>query len=261
MMQLEELMNKHYKKLNENDFHILKYILNHQDTCYKLGINELAKKCNVSRTSILRLSQKLDFSGYSEFRVFLKWEAEKRAEERDECRSFEGLMRDMEASMKYLKNTDMRKMCKLIDEADRIFVYGSGTAQTSCACELQRMFIPRHRYLMVIKDQIEFEMMMSDFTDQDLIIIISLSGETPSLIPQAQTLSAKGIPFISLTNLKNNLLAQLTPYNLYATSQPVTISSHTELTAFAPFFLVGEALFRSYIDYTEEKNRTEKNHV
>ncbi|KAA6447863.1 MurR/RpiR family transcriptional regulator [Bacillus swezeyi] len=252
-MQLEELMNKHYKKLNENDFHILKYILNHQDNCYKLGINELAKKCNVSRTSILRLSQKLDFSGYSEFRVFLKWEAEKQEEEREDCRSFESLMRDMESSIKYLKNTDMRNICKLIDEADRIFVYGSGTAQTSCAYELQRMFIAQHRYLTVIRDQIEFELMLPDLSTDDLIIIISLSGETPSLIPQAQTLSAKGIPFISLTNLKNNLLAQLTPYNLYATSQTVTVYPKTELTAFAPFFLVGEALFRSYVDYAEEK--------
>lgn len=253
MMQLEELMNKHYKKLNENDFHILKYILNHQDTCYKLGINELAKKCNVSRTSILRLSQKLDFSGYSEFRVFLKWEAEKQEEEREDCRSFESLMRDMESSIKYLKNTDMRNICKLIDEADRIFVYGSGTAQTSCALELQRMFISQHRYLTVIRDQIEFELMLPDLSTDDLIIIISLSGETPSLIPQAQTLSARGIPFISLTNLKNNLLAQLTPYNLYATSQAVTVYPKTELIAFAPFFLVGEALFRSYVDYAEEK--------
>lgn len=253
MMQLEELMNKHYKKLNENDFHILKYILNHQGTCYKLGINELAKKCNVSRTSILRLSQKLDFSGYSEFRVFLKWEAEKQEEEREDCRSFESLMRDMESSIKYLKNTDMRNICKLIDEADRIFVYGSGTAQTSCALELQRMFISQHRYLTVIRDQIEFELMLPDLSTDDLIIIISLSGETPSLIPQAQTLSARGIPFISLTNLKNNLLAQLTPYNLYATSQAVTVYPKTELIAFAPFFLVGEALFRSYVDYAEEK--------
>jgi len=257
MMQLEELMNKHYKKLNENDFHVLKYILNHQDTCYKLGINELAKKCNVSRTSILRLSQKLDFSGYSEFRVFLKWEAEKREEEREDCRSFESLMRDMEASMKYLKNTDLRKMCQLIDEADRIFVYGSGTAQTTCAYELQRMFVSQHRYLTVIKDQIDFDLMFPDFSPADLIIIISLSGETPSLIPQAQSLSAKGIPFISLTNLKNNLLAQLTPYNLYAPSQTVTVYPKTELTAFAPFFLVGEALFRSYVDYAEEKKNQE----
>lgn len=73
---------------------------------------------------------------------------------------------------------------------------------------LQRMFVSQHRYLTVIKDQIDFDLMFPDFSTADLIIIISLSGETPSLIPQAQSLSAKGIPFISLTNLKNNLLAQ-----------------------------------------------------
>lgn len=111
--------------------------------------------------------------------------------------------------------------------------------------------------MTVIKDQIDFDLMFPDFSTADLIIIISLSGETPSLIPQAQSLSAKGIPFISLTNLKNNLLAQLTPYNLYAPSQTVTVYPKTELTAFAPFFLVGEALFRSYVDYAEEKKNQE----
>lgn len=30
-MQLEELINQHYSKLNDNDFHILKYILNHKE--------------------------------------------------------------------------------------------------------------------------------------------------------------------------------------------------------------------------------------
>ncbi|MCY8507811.1 MurR/RpiR family transcriptional regulator, partial [Bacillus atrophaeus] len=73
-MSLEELINQHYNKLNDNDFYILKYILNHKHTCYLLGINDLAKECSVSRSSILRLSQKLGFSGYSEFRVYLKWE-------------------------------------------------------------------------------------------------------------------------------------------------------------------------------------------
>jgi RpiR family transcriptional regulator, glv operon transcriptional regulator len=73
-MKIEELINKHYNRLNETDFHILKYILNHKSECHKLGINSLAEKCNVSRSSILRLAQKLGFSGYSEFRVFLKWQ-------------------------------------------------------------------------------------------------------------------------------------------------------------------------------------------
>lgn len=120
--------------------------------------------------------------------------------------------------------------------ADRIFVYGSGNAQKICARDLQRMFIPRHRYLILIEDTNEFNLMRGDFKVNDLFIIISLSGETPELIPQARMLSAKGIPFISITNLKNNVLAQLTPHNLYATSKPVTLSDKTEIVAFAPFF-------------------------
>ncbi|MSE22699.1 MurR/RpiR family transcriptional regulator, partial [Lactobacillus parabuchneri] len=43
-------------------------------------------------------------------------------------------------------------------------------------------------------------------------------------------------------------------YNLYATSKPVTLSDKTEIVAFAPFFLVGEALFRAYVDYKELEN-------
>ncbi|MGY5190230.1 UNVERIFIED_CONTAM: MurR/RpiR family transcriptional regulator, partial [Bacillus amyloliquefaciens DSM 7 = ATCC 23350] len=76
----------------------------------------------------------------------------------------------------------------------------------------------------------------------------------PELIPHVRTLSATGVPFISITNLKNNVLAQTTPYNLYATSKPVTLSDKTDIVAFAPFFLVGEALFRAYVDYEELEN-------
>ncbi|MDL5025228.1 MurR/RpiR family transcriptional regulator [Bacillus velezensis] len=250
-MSLEELVNQHYAKLNDNDFYILKYILNHKHTCYHLGINDMAKACNVSRSSILRLAQKLGFSGYSEFRVFLKWEDQP---EEGENMTFEKLLDDIEANVKYVKSKDMTEMCRLIDEAKRIFVYGSGTAQRVCARELQRMFVSRRKYLILIQDITEFDIMCDDFKVDDVFIIISLSGETPELIPQVRTLSAKGVPFISITNLKNNVLAQTTPYNLYATSKPVTLSDKTEIVAFAPFFLVGEALFRAYVDYKEIEN-------
>ncbi|MGG3571487.1 MurR/RpiR family transcriptional regulator [Bacillus gobiensis] len=249
-MQLEQLINKHYNKLNENDFYVLKYILNHKKECYHDSITELAKKCNVSRSSILRLAQKLDFSGYSEFRIFLKWE-DKPVEVHNHY--FESLMSDIESNIKALRNTDMEGICRLIKDADRIFVYGSGTAQTNCAKELQRSFVSERKYLSIIQDKIEFDTMFPDFKPEDLLIIISLSGETPELIPQAKLLSIRGIPFVSITNLKNNLLAQLTPYNLYATSKTVKVENDRELTAFVPFFLVGEALFRNYVDYVHGK--------
>ncbi|MCP8969990.1 MurR/RpiR family transcriptional regulator [Ectobacillus ponti] len=249
-MRLEEIINKYYNQLHENDFHILKYILNHRDTCYELGINSLADKCNVSRSSVLRLAQKLGFSGYSEFRVFLKWQEQ---EETAAGKSgVDSLQADIQETLKYAHSHDFSELCALIRRQERIFVYGTGTVQLNCADELQRMFLAVDKHLHVIRAQREFELVLSQVTERDLVIIISFSGDTPSLFPSVQTLVTKGVPFISLTNLKNNRLARMTPYNLYASSSEVALAGGIRTASFASFFIIGEMLFRQYAD--DQKN-------
>ncbi|MEK4886178.1 MurR/RpiR family transcriptional regulator [Bacillus sp. FSL W8-0223] len=250
-MKIEELINKHYNQLHDNDLHILKYILNNKSSCYELGINSLAEKCNVSRSSILRLAQKLGFSGYSEFRVFLKWQDQK--DPNIHKSGVEILRNDILETLKYAKNTDFSEICRLIYHTEKIFVYGTGTAQLNCAFDLQRMFLPVQKYFHVIQAQTEFEMIIKDLTLNDLIIIISFSGDTPSIFPAVQSLVAKGIPFISVTNLKNNRLARMTPYNLYAYSSCNELKDGTKLNTFSSFFIVGEMLFHHYVDFIKQK--------
>ena len=71
-MKLDELVNKHYGQLNENDLYIWNYIFSHRKECEKLTIDQLAFKCSVSRTTVLRFAQKLSLKGYGELKVFLK---------------------------------------------------------------------------------------------------------------------------------------------------------------------------------------------
>ena len=56
-MKLEELVNRNYQQLNDNDLYIWNYINNHREVCTKITIEDLGKKCNVSRTTILRFSK------------------------------------------------------------------------------------------------------------------------------------------------------------------------------------------------------------
>lgn len=249
-MKLEELINKNYSRLHGNDFDILKYILNNKSTCYKLKINELAKKCNVSRSSVLRLAQKLNFSGYSEFRVFLKWEDEG---EEVNTSYINTLSSDIEATLKHLQVKDFDNICELLEKSERIFVYGTGSAQLNAAHELQRAFIVQHRYITIIHDKTKFEVILPDLKMTDVMIIISLSGDTPTLIPKVQKLVAKGVPFISITNMKNNTLAQMTPHNLYATTTAIPTSSGIDYTSLASFFIVGEVLASKYLEFKENK--------
>ncbi|MCR6098723.1 MurR/RpiR family transcriptional regulator [Salipaludibacillus agaradhaerens] len=254
-MRLEEVVNRHYHQLNDNDMHILKYILNHAQTCYQLSINELARACNVSKSSVLRFTQKLGFSGYSEFKVFLKWDNRR---EKTDSHYIEPLYTDIDATLNDLSDKSFDAISELLYQARTIFVYGSGVAQTNCALELQRQFANAQRHLVVIHDQTEFEIIQQSMTPEDVIIIISLSGDTPALIPQAEWLAAKGVPIISVTNLKNNKIAQMATHHLYATSTFTSVTAYRDIISFVPFAIVLEHMFRHYLTYEEKRDHPDQ---
>ena len=137
----------------------------------------------------------------------------------------------------------------------------SGTAQTTCAYELQRMFVSQHRYLTVIKDQIDFDLMFPDFSPADLIIIISVlfaSMRIPPVTPDFSFLQHSRHSCETALPQREKRVQKRSA--LFLDKPSPSGSAHRdckELTAFAPFFLVGEALFRSYVDYAEEKKNQE----
>ncbi|SES06546.1 MurR/RpiR family transcriptional regulator [Salisediminibacterium halotolerans] len=248
-MKLEELINEYYDRLNENDMHVLKYVLNNKERSGHMGINELAEVCHASRSSVHRLTKKLGFSGYSEFRVFLKWEETQGKAEPGHIQRLES---DTAATIKHLATVDFNPIIQQLADAKRIFIYASGTAQLSCAKEAQRLFAIVHTFVTVIHDSVEFETIFPAIDAEDVVIILSLSGDTPALLPQAKQLNARGIPFISITNLKNNHLAQMSPYALYAASTPAQSKQGAEIVSFVPFYIAVETLFRHYTEKIEQ---------
>ena len=55
---MEELIQKKYDELNENDLEIWKYIISNKETCKQISIQQLAVFCHVSHTTILRFAKK-----------------------------------------------------------------------------------------------------------------------------------------------------------------------------------------------------------
>lgn len=253
-MKLEELVNNNYNKLNENDLYILKYILNNKKKCCDLGINEIAKKCNVSRTTILRFVQKLGFKGYSEFRVYLKWQEEEE-NNYNESDYMEKLYSDLNENIKFIKEKDFEEICKLIYNAERVFVYGTGTAQLTVAQELKRTFLAAHKYFHIIEGYTEFEIITPSITEKDIVIVISLSGNTTSLYKCVNELSIRGVEIISITKFSNNKLSSMTKHNLYVTTSTINLPNGITSETFSFFFVLNEVLFRHYITYQQKQEK------
>ena len=70
----------------------------------------------------------------------------------------------------------------MIDHAKRIFVVSSGTIQRSVAKELSRQFLKLGIIMTLVNGDSEINMLARAITADDLLIIISLTGESESVI-------------------------------------------------------------------------------
>lgn len=107
-MKLEELIKKNKEKFTQTDLAIADFLIDNKNDELDLSINELAKKCLTSRTSILRFTQKIGFGGYSEFKYFLK---EKDHRKKDQTKK---------------EDKKLNQILESLDKANNIFIYGNG---------------------------------------------------------------------------------------------------------------------------------------
>ncbi|MFR5266857.1 MurR/RpiR family transcriptional regulator [Clostridium sp.] len=252
-MKLEELVNKNYDNFNENDLYIWKYIVANKKLCSTLTIDELAMRCNVSRTTILRFAKKLTLKGYSELKIYLKWSIDETKENTENfseviCNDFIKFVSDM-------KEKDFTKVCDLIYNAKRVFVYGTGAVQSAVAGELKRIFLSGQECFYSIHGDREAEILLSSMTREDVIIIISLTGESDHIRSLARKLNIKDIPIISITKLKNNELARVSHENLYINTSIGKVGNGTEYESTSLFFTLVEILFSKYVEFKNNKLR------
>lgn len=250
-MRLEMLINKHYDDLNENDLSTLHYIIVHKKKCLNMSITDLSTYCNISKSSILRTTQKLGFSGFSEFKYALK--SDLNPEEEQTKDYFKQTIMDIENTLKFFRRTDLSPIYKQLHRAEHIYAYGTGWAQRNAILELKRNFLNCNRMITDVAAKKELEVAIKFITERDLVLIVSLSGEISDIIEDIRLLKIKNVPVLSITNadFNHNELATLVPYNLYYHSSSYNINSGdesgTETVSLVTLSVLCDALFHGYL--------------
>ena len=254
-VKLQELVNANWDKLNENDVYVWKIINKNKKECSSMSIEELGSKCNVSRTTILRFAKKLGLSGFSELKFKLKSEKEDPVEASVEMVDLDLVQGNYIQLLNEMKAKNFDEICELIECTDRIFVYGTGMLQRLVAHELLRLFGSIQKFMFVVEGEAEVNRMMEGITPKDLVIVISITGEAPFTRSLARRLNVMGVPYISITELSNNVLARLSTCSLYVS--PKSVDCWTDFTyhSTSMFFVLIEYMWVKYLNYTAEKKK------
>ncbi|WP_027109096.1 MurR/RpiR family transcriptional regulator [Lacticigenium naphthae] len=252
-MELESAINRHFSQLNENEKAIIEYIINHKKECKELTIIEIAKVTLTSKSSILRLAKKLGFSGYSEFKYSLQKDNSINSEEVSTNNFMSMQQGDVDATRKLFEQINSKVVLKELDEAERIFCYGTGWGQRDVLSDFRRSLIPLNRYPILLSAKKELEMASrQEMSENDLLIVVSLSGDIAEIRDEIRLLKMKNVSILSITNISNNSLASMGTYNLYFQSTPKKYKGEA-VYSFVPLHLTMDNLFRSYVDYKNEE--------
>ena len=246
-MKVEELMNRHYQSFSENDKYIAACILQNKADCIHLSIEEFGDKYHVSKSSLSRFSQKLKLPGYSELRSMLRMDQGKN---KVNTSSFVDVaIHNYHAMIEDMRKKDMTSLFQKFDQAQRILIFASGYAQAKVASEWKRIFLPTHKIIYDIHGYDMAQSFARMAQPADLVLLISLDGESEDVLKIAEYLRLNQIPSVSITKMKMNSLSLLCNENLYVHSLKVPEEYGVNYEITTPYFILIEMLFIEYQKY------------
>ncbi|GFK23793.1 MurR/RpiR family transcriptional regulator [Tetragenococcus halophilus] len=247
-MRLEERINQ-VSSFSNIEYVLLEYIISAKSKVIHMQAAELAQDTYTSPASVTRLSQKLGFSGFNEFKFFLKQEVNER--KTNKIKGWHLSQSDIEKTINLIEEVNLLPINRLIAEAKNVFVFGTDWGERNTAEFLARNFMSVGIYMTIIPSITELRWICEKIQKDDVIIIISYSGEGKDVTELSQLLKLKKVKIISVTPLTKNQLSNLSSNNLYyqATQlEGVSEDPNTEYNLFTTLHVVLDALFRNYFD-------------
>lgn len=250
---LEELVLQHYDKLNDTDKQMWQTITKHCTSVMNASIDEVASLCNVSRTTLSRFVRKIGLDGFSELKVRLRME-KKEATLCDDASIYEDACDTIIQYVQEQRSKNYAAICELLFNAKRIVAYGSGDIQHSVAKHMKRLFTSAQEMVYDIGGSTFDSALLDVIDDNDVVILISLSGNNAQMTSVAKQLKMRGVKLISLTEFKNNALSALCDESLYISSTNFNLMKrHPNYKVTMFYYVLVELLFINYSLYKQKK--------
>lgn len=203
-MDIEQLIEKY--QLSESEVQVLQYMYSHRNGLRTIGIRELAEKTFTSSSFIVKMAKKLTLSGYSEL-VFLM----------TDTNNFEN---PFDNSLKISEYIEPFFNCIKAHQNSMIMILGNGYSQN--LANYMSEYLNLHGFRSTSNSHLE--LLRAQDNGQNLLIVISNSGETIRLNELTNQAIRNDYDVLSFVGNKNSALGKLST---------VTVSTNTfKVTSF-----------------------------
>lgn len=202
-----------YNSFSQKEKDIADYILTHKENIQNISITNLSKEIGASTSTITRFSKKINCDSFVQMKIKLNT-INSNIQEDDLFSAVHNYYTEVIEKTNQLINKKLiLKIVEEIKKAKKIYIYGVGSSGLTAVEFMQRLL----RMGFNVSSITDSHMMIinsSIVSNEDLVIGISISGETKEIVNSlriaqkngAQTIGVTSFSNSSITNFSNDLV-------------------------------------------------------
>lgn len=213
-----------------------------------MKINDLAKETFTSKTVIINLSQKLGFEGFSDLKYYLKSSNSADADIKVLEDLQYGLKQNIEKTFVVIEADLYKKISREVIEAKTVYVFARGTSKAA-GYYLNHLLLTLGVKCIFVKDYNLLTLVGNTLESDELVILISLSGNTEKILEVANIAKVKGSRTIAITSFGNNELSKISDYTLHCVSNDTETKFNDSISRIGMFIVI-EMLVNSIKEFS-----------
>lgn len=209
-----------YCNLTSAERKVATYVIESPQEITGLTVHQLAEKCDVAASAVIRFCKSIQLQGFSELKIELARELGSQKEEKKNAlpsveheSGTEGVVRKVFNSGMYtLQDTldkldfaKVKRMSEVLVRAKHIFLFGIGTSST-VVTDAQYRLSQLGLWATACTDILLMGVTASNLEEGDVVLAISHSGRTKAVVDAVRLAKKRGATVIAITSFTDSLL-------------------------------------------------------
>ncbi len=208
-------IQQNYNGLTKKERYVADYILKEKTNIKNINISILAEETGVSVGTITKVGKKLGYGNFVEMKLAI---AKLDTLEKDEYdgkfkQIYEFYKETIDRSNQIINQKMLEQVVQKINTARTIHIYGIGSSGLT-AMELQYRLARMGYKVRVDNEYHQMIMNSSVLSDQDLVIAISISGETKEIVEAIKVAKSRHCYTISFTGTEDSSVAKVSDFSV-----------------------------------------------
>ncbi|MCP3424872.1 MurR/RpiR family transcriptional regulator [Rothia sp. AR01] len=251
-MNLESVVASRHEKWNDTERAIMSYVLANQDRVVESSVQAVAHSTFTSPSSVMRLTKKLGFSGFSELKYFLRHSRSAPTSEVADLVAAQ--RRDVEGTLAQLERADLGPVLHRMQRARTVYCYGTDFSSRTAAQELSKALLINGTSTVMVPGVKELKASLPAMDPEDLLVLISGGDGMPAQAELAELFLLRSLQTLAITRLGDRERSYNPEWMLHYCASPLgRVGGSESYYSWIGLNVVLDYLVRRYVMHLRER--------